>query len=149
MICSRLRQASVSESIGEVGFYYINSKKADSLLQGSGYQLPQQLAGQLSASADIIRHIDANVNGKVKNFLGSKQFIRWFGDWMNKPERASKIVDDNGEPLIVYHGTNADFTEFDLSKASDTTKRYIDSFYFTTEEKVAKKIANLVVVRTT
>ena len=50
--------------------------------------------------------------------------------------------------MAVYHGTNADFTEFDLSKSSDTTKRYIDGFYFTTEEKVAKKIANLVVVRT-
>ena len=139
-----IKEAVARENIGEVGFYYINNKKAHNLLQDSGYQLPQHLAGQLSASMDIIRHIDANVNRKIKNFLGSKQFIRWFGDWINHPEWASKIVDDNGIPMVVYHGTNADFTEFDLSKSSDTTKRYIDGFYFTTEEKVAKKIANLV-----
>ena len=28
------------------------------------------------------------------------------------PRGASKVVDDNGEPLVVYHGTSADFSEF-------------------------------------
>lgn len=32
------------------------------------------------------------------------EFKRWFGD--------SKVVDDNGDPLVVYHGSEADFTEF-------------------------------------
>ena len=41
-------------------------------------------------------------------------FLNWFGDWMNDPENASKVVDENGEPKIVYHGTpNATFTVFD------------------------------------
>lgn len=31
-------------------------------------------------------------------------FKRWFGD--------SKVVDSNGEPLVVYHGTNQDFDTF-------------------------------------
>ena len=30
---------------------------------------------------------------------------------------ASKIVDENGEPLVVYHSTRADFSTFDLSKS--------------------------------
>ena len=29
----------------------------------------------------------------------------------------SKVVDENGEPLVVYHGTNADFEAFDIEKA--------------------------------
>ena len=33
-------------------------------------------------------------------------FKAWFGDWENDPENASKIVDENGEPLVVYHGTS-------------------------------------------
>lgn len=33
------------------------------------------------------------------------EFKRWFGD--------SKVVDEQGRPLVVYHGTNADFSEFD------------------------------------
>ncbi|HIV09109.1 MAG TPA: hypothetical protein IAC79_03230, partial [Candidatus Spyradenecus faecavium] len=41
-------------------------------------------------------------------------FKRWFGDWENDPANASKVVDENGEPLVVYHGSeNAGFTVFD------------------------------------
>ena len=34
----------------------------------------------------------------------TKAFKNWFGDWENAPETASRIVDDNGEPLVVHHG---------------------------------------------
>lgn len=41
-------------------------------------------------------------------------FKRWFGDWENDPANASKVVDKNGEPLVVYHGSeNAGFSVFD------------------------------------
>ena len=45
------------------------------------------------------------------------EFKAWFGDWENDPENASKVVDSNGEPLVVYHGTNQDFSTFDLKTA--------------------------------
>lgn len=32
-------------------------------------------------------------------------FKAWFGDWENDPDNASKVLDGNGEPLVVYHGT--------------------------------------------
>ena len=35
----------------------------------------------------------------------TKNFINWFGDWINDPANASKVVDENGEPLIVWHGS--------------------------------------------
>ena len=31
-------------------------------------------------------------------------FKNWFGDWENDPENASKVVDENGEPMVVWHG---------------------------------------------
>jgi hypothetical protein len=40
----------------------------------------------------------------------TKEFDRWF--------KGSKVVDENGEPLVVYHGTNKDFTEFDTQFAA-------------------------------
>ena len=43
-------------------------------------------------------------------------FKEWFGDWENDSENASKIVDEDGKPLVVYHGTDADFTVFDKTK---------------------------------
>ena len=36
----------------------------------------------------------------------TENFKRWFGDWINDPENASKVVDENGEPMVVYHGTS-------------------------------------------
>ena len=41
----------------------------------------------------------------------TKGFKNWFGN--------SKVVDKAGKPLIVYHGTNKNFTEFDPSKTND------------------------------
>lgn len=60
-------------------------------------------------------------NGKPTNLnerqwlqVRTKAFKDWFGDWENNPENASKVVDKNGEPLIVYHGTNFDFNIFEI-----------------------------------
>ena len=44
-------------------------------------------------------------------------FKNWFGDWENDPQNASKVLDENGEPLVVYHGSDADFDIFDRTKA--------------------------------
>ena len=52
-------------------------------------------------------------NGKKSNLneaqwaqVRTKEFKEWFGDWENDPENASKVVDENGEPKVVYHGSN-------------------------------------------
>jgi DNA repair protein RadC/predicted amidophosphoribosyltransferase len=43
-------------------------------------------------------------------------FKKWFGDWENDKENSSKVIDSNGEPLVVYHGTReAGFSEFMMS----------------------------------
>ena len=43
-------------------------------------------------------------------------FKAWFGDWQNDPKNASKVVNPRtGEPLVVYHGTNAQFDIFEPS----------------------------------
>lgn len=41
-------------------------------------------------------------------FVKTPEFSKWFGD--------SKIVDEGGKPLTVYHGTTANFAEFDPAK---------------------------------
>ena len=64
----------------------------------------------------------------------TKNFINWFGDWINDPENASKVVDENGEPMVVYHGTGADFTKFDASE-SDRGHYYWKIAHFGTREQ--------------
>jgi hypothetical protein len=36
--------------------------------------------------------------------------------------KVSKVVDENGEPLVVYHGTTKNFNEFSLNYATKQTK---------------------------
>ena len=66
----------------------------------------------------------------------TKAFKEWFGDWEDDAENASKVVDENGEPLVVYHGTpNKGFTKFEQKP----TKRYTgEGFYFTADKEYAE-----------
>lgn len=40
------------------------------------------------------------------------EFKKWFGDWENDTKNASQVLDENGEPKVVYHGTATEFNEF-------------------------------------
>ena len=79
----------------------------------------QKLAKKLDkADGDIMfsRRVTINVDGKERPTTNSsgqqiagtdealRNFWRWFGD--------SKVVDENGRPLVVYHGTGNDFSTF-------------------------------------
>ena len=70
----------------------------------------------------------------------TKEFKDWFGDWENDPENASKVVDENGEPLIVYHG-GSKVNVFDTSgrqgRGAGIQKGDIGA-YFTTNKDSAK-----------
>jgi len=65
---------------------------------------------------------------------GSKvweNFTQWFGD--------SKVVDAEGRPLVVYHGTKNDFTVFDISRGGEGTGSAAgrSGFMFSSKAKVA------------
>lgn len=62
-----------------------------------------------------------NLNEKQWVQVRTKAFKEWFGDWENNPEDASKVIDENGEPRVVYHGTYANFNAFDESHLGDVT----------------------------
>ena len=82
--------------------------------------------GQRGFASSDNRVAESNESVKQKNsevvdeITESKNFKEWFGDWQNHPERASKVVNADGTPKVVYHGTseqNVSFTVFDESKA--------------------------------
>lgn len=62
-------------------------------------------------------------NGKETNLtedqwlaVRTAAFKNWFGDWEHDPQNASKVVDENGEPRVVYHGSHQWFTSFNDGK---------------------------------
>jgi hypothetical protein len=74
------------------------------------------------------------------------EFKAWFGDWQKSPKNASKVIDnETKEPMVVYHGTNAEFTIFDTDEDSENRKggiwnaEYPDGYIFMTSDKKRAK----------
>lgn len=82
--------------------FFTGTKKAISLLQGAGLQLPGTLMPH-DGFIHSIRESASPVKMKYGNVTETQQFKRWFGDWQKHPDRASKIVNADGTPKIVYH----------------------------------------------
>lgn len=55
---------------------------------------------------------------------------------------SSRIVDENGEPLVVYHGTRDSFTKFEMQEKSVHGRVLGDGFYFTSNYADAHRFAN-------
>lgn len=80
-----------------------------------------------------------NLNERQWLQVRTKAFKNWFGDWINNPSKASKVVDENGEPLVVYHSSMNKFTTFDSkykNRYSETTKNGLNKFFYFTSSKV-------------
>lgn len=65
-------------------------------------------------------------------------FKNWFGDWENDPENSSKVVDENGEPKVVYHGTKEKFSKFDKDKIGKNYYYSEGGFFFTDQRTSAE-----------
>ena len=85
----------------------------------------------------------SNLNANQYEQVRTPEFKNWFGDWENDPANASKVVDENGEPLVVYHGSaTSDIKIFDrlLSNRESSGLKEM-GVYFTTNKNLAKLYA--------
>ncbi|RKG33725.1 PLxRFG domain-containing protein [Acinetobacter tianfuensis] len=90
--------------------------------------LSERMIGQIKhqSSLDLIRQKYHGTNqwmtapNGAKTHLSEQQWLqvrtpefkKWFGDWENDAKNASQVLDENGEPKVVYHGTASEFNEF-------------------------------------
>ena len=66
--------------------------------------------------------------GAIKSFMEKLRSVN--------PDSVSKVVDENGEPLVVYHGTpDPGFTEFVPETITNPEEEY--GFFFSTSKAVA------------
>lgn len=87
-------------------------------------------------------------NGRPSNLtekqwlqVRTPEFKEWFGDWENDPTNASKVVDENGEPMVVYHGSRNSLTYFSKNFAGKNNPDIDVSrlgFFFTDDIEEAK-----------
>jgi len=77
-----------------------------------------------------------NLTAEQWHTVRTPEFKVWFGDWENDPENASKVLDENSEPLVVYHGTLADdFTVFNTDSELGAHFGNIKQANYITERK--------------
>lgn len=107
-----LADAITNDSDTAIRLFYLNKKSATALFNASGVQFP---GGKTVTDGYIhsIRDAGSFVNTKFENVTQTQQFKRWFGDPQKNPKRASKVVNADGTPKIVYHQTENTFTVFD------------------------------------
>ncbi len=84
----------------------------------------------------------SNLTKEQQAIVRSKAFKDWFGDWENDPENASKVVDENGEPLVVYHRTTHKFNEF--NQEAQLIGWVGKGFYFSKNKDQFKKYGKVV-----
>lgn len=84
-------------------------------------------SGAQTSISDIATRF--NLRGKI-TAPTTEAFRKWFGN--------SKVVDDNGDPLVVYHGTLNDFSVFELGPKSNRVGNP-DGYYFSPSARDASE----------
>ena len=110
-----LKDAFEKHLNGNKAVFYLDKQNTINAMAKGGLQLSDInhfKDGVISRLTDF----DSPVKPRVNSQIETQQFKRWFGDWENDPSNASKVVDEDGRPLVVYHGTDADFEAFDHTK---------------------------------
>ena len=90
--------------------FYIDKEKATA--SGLGDDTKTIVRGLDSGLIHTVTDTASSVKIDVPDQQGSMQFTRWFN--------GSKVANDDGSPMVVYHGTSEKFTVFDMNKGRST-----------------------------
>jgi GNAT superfamily N-acetyltransferase len=93
-------------------------------------------AGERTARAAFRRLSAEGVLNQSAPQTETPEFKAWFGD--------SKVVDENGEPLVVYHGTARDFEAFRPGRAGKGQRADAEGvMFFTSAPRTAEFFARM------
>jgi len=89
--------------------------------------LQVRYAQKIAELEEQLRAAELGLKYSRKTITDLPEFKRWFGD--------SKVVDKNGEPLVVYHGTKGDFNTFEGSQE--------DGYHFGTSAQASMRVSGV------
>jgi hypothetical protein len=94
----------------------------------------EELAAELYEASTQKRSIRSDIGSGAATFdvniTDNPNFVKWFGD--------SKVVDENGKPLAVYHGTNSEFDTF-FMRLFNTESDKVGVVFFLYDKAGARK----------
>ena len=111
----------------------------ESMIRPARAPLNQSVYTGDTIEVDGVTRPTTNSNGQriAETEEALRAFWKWFGD--------SKVVDAEGRPLVVYHGTpNMSFSEFDAETLGSNTRHQTSGvgFYFTAWKDGARNYAD-------
>jgi hypothetical protein len=147
----------VKGNSAEIGFEYLTNRVFDRYdelrAKAQNYRLLQESLDIANQNAELDANNPAyegetiNINGVERTVYNSngdriamsepalRNFYNWFGD--------SKVVDEQGRPLVVYHGTSKVFDTFDKLKRGYLTgaNSAMEGFWFASGKDTAQSYA--------
>lgn len=120
------------------GMTELNARQFASELNKKHPELNHEPSERDNGMFDVVGREDNEAplqsRGKPTNQTNTPAFKKWFGD--------SKVVDENGNPLVVYHGTRGDknFQVFDSTFGNPSSG---GGHYFTDSYELAKKFGDV------
>ena len=136
-------KSSIEEGLMETAQEYPTNKvNEDEILFRDGQSETDQIKSEAEKNGTFMKAPNgkpSNLNEKQWLQVRTKAFKEWFGDWETDPQNASKVVDENGEPKVVYHGSrNGEFDVFDPAKGNPTLN---GGMYFSNSREMSNKFA--------
>ena len=126
-------------------------KSVKSMIEGFGLTLPFTAIQAISKSLSSFKKSRVKAKQAIKDSGGNPEpgFASGFDSGADVPFKqwfeGSKVVDEAGSPMVVYHGTNKDFQQFNLSEKSgvlpDTES--FEAVFFTSNPTQAGSLASL------
>lgn len=155
----------LKEFYKKFGFIENKGRNKNFEISQTMYRVP--VTEKYHLGGDMSKHLapngkPSNLNHEQWHLVRTDAFKKWFGDWeklanaklkdsgmdevtlANLSKDVSKVVDENGEPLVVYHGTKDKFSTFDLDKVGTKTDTGMwgKGFYFSSSKKYAETYSN-------
>ena len=87
----------------------------------------------------------STLSPELQAYVRTPEFKAWFGDWEGNPAEASKIVDENGEPRLVFSGRPHGIAQLDGGHRARTGGQgTANGYYFTKQYGSARAYATQV-----
>lgn len=149
MQCLNIKNKEVAALLKEYTKIFGNEDAAYYVLsENNGYGLDKAPNGEPSKLfSDLLEHYNgdrvAAIQAKARTY--SKSFKEWFGDWQSEDKtNVSKVVDENGEPLLVWHGTTENFDAFSKSwRGATDPGDWGLGFYFSPKKSSSEMYGNI------
>lgn len=123
-ICPNLHNKQVAKEFGELKDLFGEDTAYLLWSKNNGYSIDKAPNGADSilfqSLLDRTKNRQQALIEKAKTY--SNGFLNWFGDWTSEDKtNVSKVVDDNGEPKLTYHGGAKNIHIFQHSTNNSTT----------------------------